>query len=243
MRTSNPAFKRFLEIAATDSQDQMTINGAIHKTLALLVLAIVGASFTWVLAGSNPAAGQTLMIVGAVGGLILAFVTIFSPAKAMLTAPLYAIFEGLLLGGISAYAQAMYPGIALQAVLLTFGTLFALLIAYRSGIVRPTQRFKAGIMAATMAIGLVFVVGFIFSLVGLGRMSIFGSGPIGIVFSLVVVVIAALNLVLDFDFIEQGAKRQIPAHYEWYAAFGLLVTLVWLYFEILHLLMKLQSRD
>ena len=156
--------------------------------------------------------------------------------------PAYAALEGLLLGGVSVGFEAQYPGLVSQAVFLTFGVLAVLLMAYRSGIIRATDNFKLGVVAATGGIGLVYLVGFVMSFFGASIPLIHGSGPIGIAFSLVVVGVAALNLVLDFDFIEQGAERGVPKYMEWYAAFGLLVTLVWLYLEMLRLLAKLQER-
>jgi len=190
----------------------------------------------------NPAAFPW-MIGGAIGGLIFGLITAFKPTAAPYTAPVYAALEGLFLGGISALFELMYPGIVVQAVALTFGTLGALLLAYTSGLIKPTENFKLGITAATGAIFLVYMVSMVMNMFGSGGIGfIHDSGPIGIGFSVVVVIIAALNLVLDFDFIESGAKRGAPKYMEWYGAFGLLVTLVWLYLEILRLLSKLRSR-
>jgi uncharacterized YccA/Bax inhibitor family protein len=158
------------------------------------------------------------------------------------TAPIYALLEGLFLGGISAIFEAQYPGIVIQAVSLTFGTLFCLLLAYRSGIIKVTENFKLGVAAATGGIALIYLATLVLGLFGVRMPFIHESGLIGIGFSLFVVVIAALNLVLDFDFIESGAKSGAPKYMEWYAAFGLMVTLIWLYIEILRLLAKLRSR-
>ena len=172
------------------------------------------------------------LIVGAIVALVLVFKKTWAPALA----PAYAILEGLFLGGISAFYQARFPGIAVQAVALTFGTLFALLGAYQTGLIRPSENFKLGIFAATGGIALVYLVSMVLGFFGIQIPGIFGNGIIGIGFSIVVVIIAALNLVLDFDFIEQGAAVGAPKYLEWYAAFGLMVTLVWLYLEILRLL-------
>jgi uncharacterized YccA/Bax inhibitor family protein len=161
---------------------------------------------------------------------------------APVTTPLYAAFEGVALGGISVIFESQYPGIVSQAVFLTFGTLAALLFAYRSGLVKATENFKLGIVAATGGIALVYLLSFILGFFGMSVPLIHSSGTWGILFSMFVVVIAALNLVLDFDFIETGVERGSPKYMEWYAAFGLLVTLVWLYLEILRLLAKLNSR-
>ena len=183
-----------------------------------------------------------LMMLGIFGGLIVGFVTIFKKEWAPVTSPIYALCEGLFIGGISAIFEVRYPGIVIQAIALTFGTLFCLLTAYKSGMIKVTENFKLGIVAATGAICLIYFVSFIMGFFGASIPMIHSSGPVGIGFSLVVVTIAALNLVLDFDFIEQGSTMGLPKYMEWYAAFGLVVTLVWLYIEILRLLAKLRSR-
>ena len=169
-------------------------------------------------------------------------VTSFKPAWSPYTAPAYALFEGVFLGAISGFFDSMYPGVAIQAVLLTCGTFICLLLAYRSGLIKATENFKLGIVAATGAIGLIYLASFILGMFHIQIPLIHDNGIVGIGFSLVVVVIAALNLVLDFDFIEQGEAKGAPKYMEWYASFGLLVTLVWLYIEILKLLVKLSSR-
>jgi uncharacterized YccA/Bax inhibitor family protein len=182
------------------------------------------------------------MLTGLIGGLIVALVTVFKKEWAPVTTPLYAAFEGVLLGAISLVFNQRYPGIVFNAVALTFGVLAALLLAYRSGVVRPTENMKLGIAAATGGIALVYLVSMGLGFFGKTMPYIHDSGPIGIGFSVVVVGIAALNLVLDFDFIERGAEVGAPKYMEWYGAFGLLVTLVWLYLEILRLLAKLQGK-
>src|SRR5690606_9204169 len=180
---------------------------------------------------------------GAIGGFVIALVTVFKKEWAPVTAPLYALVEGFFLGAISALYNHMYDGIVLQAVMLTFGTLFALLFAYRSGWIRATENFKLGVVAATGRIARVYLatssMGFFDNRIPM----IHESGIVGIGFSLFVIVIAALNLVLDFDFIESGAEQGAPKYMEWYGAFGLMVTLVWLYIEFLRLLAKLNSRE
>jgi uncharacterized YccA/Bax inhibitor family protein len=170
-------------------------------------------------------------------------VTVFKKKWSAVTAPAYALLEGLFLGGISAAFEAKFPGIVIQAVALTFGTLFALLIAYRSGLIKPTENFKLGIFAATGGIALFYLVSMVLGFFHVNVPLINSSSPLGIGFSVVVVIIAALNLVLDFDFIEKGSQMGAPKYMEWYAGFGLLVTLVWLYVEILRLLSKLRSRN
>ena len=242
MRTANPALRAesFTADPYTASAGAMTIRGAANKTFVLLLLAVISASYTWT-QRETPLA-TIAMGGGLIGGFIVALVLCFKKTWAPALAPAYAILEGLFLGGISAFYQARFPGIAVQAVALTFGTLFALLGAYQTGLIRPSENFKLGIFAATGGIALVYLVSLVLGIFGIQIPGIFGNGLIGIGFSIVVVIIAALNLVLDFDFIEQGAAVGAPKYLEWYAAFGLMVTLVWLYLEILRLLSKLRSR-
>lgn len=243
MRSSNPALSAdtFRGARAGFGENAMTIQGTVNKTALALVILMATASYTWNLGVTDPRVPAFTM-VGVFGGLVLAMVTIFKKEWAGTTTPMYAALEGLALGGISATFEARYPGLVSQAVFLTFGTLGALLLAYRSGLVQATENFKLGIFAATGGIALVYLINFVMSFFGSGIPMIHSSGTIGIVFSVIVVGVAALNLVLDFDFIEQGAERGAPKYMEWYGAFGLLVTLVWLYLEILRLLAKMQER-
>lgn len=245
MRTANPALndKTFQNIGTVAASDAMTINGTVNKTGIMLLLLIASAAYTWSqFIEGNFDSLSMWMIIGIIGGLVIAFVTVFKKTWAPVTAPLYAVFEGFALGGISAILESSYPGIVIQAVALTFGTAGCLLLAYKSGVIKATENFKLGIFAATGGIFLIYAVGAIMRFFGSGIPYIHENGLIGIGFSLVVVVIAALNLVLDFDFIEKGAEHGAPKFMEWYAAFGLLVTLIWLYIEILRLLSKLNSR-
>lgn len=247
MRTANPALNSttFTDIARlSDSSRTMTIQGTINKTLLMLILVLVPASWVWnmFLTSGNPQAIMPWLFGGIVGGFIVALITIFKKQWSPITAPLYSVLEGLALGGISAFFEARFPGIVIQAVALTFGTLFCLLLAYKSGIIRATENFKLGVVAATGGIALIYLVTLILGFFGISMPYIHESGIIGISFSVFVVVIAALNLVLDFDFIENGAQSGAPKFMEWYAAFGLMVTLIWLYLEILRLLSKLKSR-
>lgn len=245
LKSSNPAlgekvFRR--DQAGTLAENRMTINGTINKTLILLALVIIPAVWLWdVYYKSGPAAISPWMMGGLIGGLVVAMATIFKQTWAPYTAPVYALLEGLVIGGISAYAEAQFKGIVFQAVALTFGTLFALLVAYRSGVIKVTQKFRMGVVAATGAIFLVYMVSFVIGFFGVSVPFIHTGGTIGILFSLFVVVIAALNLVLDFDFIERGAEQGAPKYMEWYGAFGLIVTLVWLYIEFIRLLSKLRQ--
>lgn len=247
MRTANPALnsKTFTGFGpVVDAPRAMTIQGTVNKTALLLLLVLISSSWTWNLyfGSGTPASVMPWVFVGFIGGFIVAFITVFKKQWAVITAPIYSLLEGLALGGISAIFEAQYPGIVIQAVGLTFGTLFCLLMAYKSGMIRATENFKLGIVAATGGIMLVYVVNLLLGLFGIHMSFIHGSGIIGIGFSLFVVVIAALNLVLDFDFIESGEAGGAPKYMEWYAAFGLMVTLIWLYIEILRLLAKLRSR-
>jgi uncharacterized YccA/Bax inhibitor family protein len=244
MRTSNPALKDNIfrgERAAFG--EAMTVQGTVNKTGVLLICAMATAAWSWNRLLDTPTEVAPLVFGGAIGGLIFALVTIFKKSWAPVTAPIYALLEGLVLGGISVVVNLRYPGIAIQAVSLTFGTLLALLIAYRSGVIRVTDKFRLGVVAATGGIALFYLLSMMLGFFGVHFNSIFGSGLIGIGFSVVVVIVAALNLVLDFDFIETGARAGAPKYMEWYAAFGLMVTLIWLYMEILRLLAKLRNRD
>ena len=257
IRSGNPALKEstFLDLGSGTvvSRDAgaMTLNGTVNKTGILLLLTVLTAAFAWtqsVVTGPDGTAmvapGVTIYALGgAIGGFILAMVTVFKKTWSPVTAPLYALVEGFFLGAISAVFELKYPGIVFQAVVLTFGTLGALLAAYRSGLIRATENFKLGVVAATGGIALVYLVSMGLRLFGKDIPLIHESGLVGIGFSLFVVVIAALNLVLDFDFIESGVEAGAPKYMEWYGAFGLMVTLVWLYIEFLRLLAKLQSRD
>jgi uncharacterized YccA/Bax inhibitor family protein len=253
MKTSNPALSEntFRNLAgagyggSADVTGSMTLNGTVNKTGILLILAIATAAWTWhlFLQSRDYADVMPLMLVGLIGGLIFAMITIFKKEWSPVTAPIYALLEGLVLGGISAALELRYPGIAMQAVSLTFGTLFVLLLAYRSGLIKVTQKFRLGIIAATGGIMVFYLLEMLLGFFGIRFAAINGSGVIGIGFSLFVVAIAALNLVLDFDFIERGVQFGAPKYMEWYGAFGIMVTLVWLYLEILRLLSKIHSRN
>jgi uncharacterized YccA/Bax inhibitor family protein len=254
MRSGNPVLNDNTFQAGTMGEmveERMTLMGTVHKTGILLFLVVISASVTWgMVFTGNTVDGIPQMhpqvwaiaIVGSILGLILALVTYFAPKIAFITAPAYCLAKGLFIGAISAAMEAMFPGIVVQAVGLTFGVLFALLAAYRSGLIKATENFKLGVVAATGGILLVYLATFVLGLFGIGVPYIHGTGLVGIGFSVFVVIIAALNLVLDFDFIENGAEMGAPKYMEWIGAFGLMVTLIWLYIEILHLLAKLRSR-
>ncbi|OEY99133.1 MULTISPECIES: Bax inhibitor-1/YccA family protein [Stenotrophomonas] len=252
MRSGNPALSEstFLDLASgsvvTSPDQAMTINGTVNKTGILLLLTVITAAFAWsqtIGADGQIAPGAMIYAIGgAIGGLILALVTVFKKEWSPVTAPMYALVEGFFLGAISAVFEARFPGIVFQAVLLTFGTLFALLVAYRSGLIKVTENFKLGVVAATGGIALLYLASFVLGFFNINVPVIHEASWLGIAFSLFVVVVAALNLVLDFDFIENGAAARAPKYMEWYGAFGLMVTLVWLYVEFLRLLSKLNQR-
>jgi uncharacterized YccA/Bax inhibitor family protein len=216
----------------------MTIQGTANKALTLLLLVVLAASWAW----SNPVALMPFILPLAIGGLVVALVTIFKKEWAMVTSPIYAVLEGLILGGLSVFFEKAYPGIVIQAVALTFGTLFCLLMAYKSGMIRATENFKLGVVAATGGIAVLYIVDMVMGFFGHRVGFIHESGALGIGFSVFVVIIAALNLVLDFDFIEKGEQAGAPKYMEWYGAFSLMVTLIWLYLEILRLLAKTRRR-
>jgi uncharacterized YccA/Bax inhibitor family protein len=246
MRTSNPALnEQAFRGQGVAYGEAMTLEGTVNKTGVLLLCTAVTAAWTWHLFMQSRSAASILPLLwlGTIGGFIVALVTVFKKTWSPVTAPAYALLEGLALGGISAVLDLRFPGIAIQAVGLTFGTLFVLLLAYRSGLIRVTQKFRLGVIAATGAIMLFYVAQLLLGFFGVHFSTVNGSSPIGIGFSVIVVIVASLNLVLDFDFIESGVRASAPKYMEWYAAFGLMVTLVWLYLEILRLLTKIRSRD
>ncbi|MCP4267809.1 MAG: Bax inhibitor-1/YccA family protein [Candidatus Brocadiaceae bacterium] len=247
-RSANPSlnkntFSNVRGFAFTEKENMMTLQGTVNKTAILLSLALLSAFWVWrqFFIYESPQISMYLL-GGAIGGLIAAMVAIFKPTTAPIAAPVYALLEGLFLGGISSFMEARFPGIVIQAVGLTFGTLFALLFAYKSGLIKATENFKLGVAAATGGIFMVYMVSFILGFFGMNVPFIHGNGIIGIGISGFIVIIAALNLVLDFDFIEHGVEHGAPRFMEWRAALGLMITLVWLYIEILHLLSKLRSR-
>jgi uncharacterized YccA/Bax inhibitor family protein len=245
-KTSNPALNadvfRGQGIAYGEG---MTISGTVNKAGILVICCVATAALTWnmFLNSRSPETVMPLGLLGLIGGFIVAIATIFKKTWAPVTAPLYSLLEGLVLGTASVALEVRFPGIAIQAVGLTFGTLIALLLAYRSGVINVTDNFRLGVVAATGGIALFYVATLILGFFGVRFPSIYGAGPLGIGISVFIVIIAALNLVLDFDFIESGARAGAPKYMEWYGAFGLMVTLIWLYLEILRLLSKLRSRN
>ena len=216
--------------------EKMTITGTVNKIGILFLLLLIGASISWYMPS------QLFMWGGAIGGFIVAMVTVFKKEWSPVTAPIYAGLEGLFLGAISVVYAGAYDGIVFNAVALTMGIFAAMLMTYRSGLIEVTKKFRMGVIAATGGVALVYFASIILGFFGVNLSLVTGSGWMGIGFSLLVIVIAAMNLVLDFDLIDQGAEYGAPKYFEWYTAFGLIITLVWLYIEILRLLGKLQRR-
>ena len=237
-RSGNPVLNKSTFLSSHVQSEKMTINGTVNKTLISLILLITSGYYCFT------SISPIIIIGGAIGGLIVAIITIFKKEWAPITVPIYALLEGCFLGGISCMYNTMYEGIVSNAIFLTIGILLSLLFAYKSGWIKPTENFKLGLVAATGGIFIVYLVNMVMSFFGsqMGIMDINNSSMFSIGFSLFVVVIASLNLVLDFDFIEEGAEKGAQKYMEWYGAFGLLVTLIWLYLEILRLLAKLNSR-
>ena len=238
-RSANPALtsKTFTNMPKLTGE-VMTVGGAANKVFISLVILLLFGYLTFSLEIT------ALTFIGFIGGFLVAILTVFKKNLSPVTVPIYAALEGLALGGISFIFNELYDGIVSQAVFLTLAILFSLLLAYKSKLIKPSENFKLGVVAATGGIFIVYVFSFIMSFFGSGLsvMDIGNSSLLSIGFSLFVVLIASLNLVLDFDFIEEGAEKGAPKYMEWYGAFGLLVTLIWLYIEMLHLLAKLRGR-
>lgn len=250
LKSGNPTLtqKIFDKSASIEAsmQGTMSVRGAINKFGFLMLMIIAGAAYNWHLfEEGNPGMMNTLMIVGIVGGLITGFAISFKPNWAGYLAPLYGLLEGLFIGGISAIFNAAfaksYPGLVMQAVGLTFGVAIAMFLLYNFRIIKATEKFKSVIIMATVGIMIFYALTWILGMFGVNVGFMNDSSLLSIGISLFVVVIASLNLILDFDMIEQGAERGAPKFMEWYGAFGLLVTLVWLYLEMLRLLSKLGS--
>jgi len=244
LRSTNPVLKESAFAGAIPTGETMTIQGTVNKTGLLLLFVVATAAWTWGLSHSpTPEAVYPWMFGGAIGGFVVALVTIFKKEWSPISAPIYALLEGLVLGGISAIFNRAYPGIAVQAISLTFGVMFVMLLAYKMRIVQATRGFKLGVIAATGGIAIVYAINMVMSLFFHTQMSFLNaSTPLGIGISLFVVIIASLNLIIDFDMIETGARMGAPKYMEWFGAFGLMVTLIWLYMEMLRLLSKVRRR-
>lgn len=243
-KTSNPALnENTFEGRVAVAGEAMTLQGTVNKTGVLLLCVVITSAWTWGIAHSQaPEAALPWMMGGLIGGLVFALVTIFKKEWSPVTSPIYALCEGLVLGGISALLERTYPGIAIQAMGLTFGVTAVMLVLYRTGILRATPKFTVGVVAATGGIFLVYMVDLVLGIFGRHVPLLNSAGPLGIGVSAVIVIIAALNLILDFDFVETGVHARAPKYMEWYGAFGIMVTLVWMYLEILRLLSKVRQR-
>lgn len=246
-KSGNPALseKQFEKSLTVDHGDSMTVRGTMNKFGFLMLMVMAGAAFAWQWfdAGKNP---MPLMIGGALGGLVVALVIVFKKEWSGILAPAYAILEGLFVGAISAYFnfifQEKYPGIISHAVLLTFAVAASMYLLYTLRIIKVTERFRSILFVATASIAFFYLLTWILGFFGIHFAFLTTGSTFGIIFSLAVIAIAALNLILDFDMIEKGSEMGAPKYMEWYGAFGLLVTLVWLYLEILRLLAKMNSR-
>jgi uncharacterized YccA/Bax inhibitor family protein len=247
-KSGNPvlAEKKFEQTVNPSNNDVMTQSGTVNKFALMMILVLAAASFTWKAAAEGKDI-MSWMLIGAIGGFVLVLIMAFKPQFSYILGPIYALLEGAFVGGISAYynnAFAAYaPNIVMQAVGLTFGVVIAMFLLYRFGVIKATQRFKSIVFASTAGIAIFYLLSFVLRMFGIDMPLIHESSTMGIIFSLVVVAIASLNLILDFDMIEQGAAMGAPKYMEWYGAVGLLVTIVWLYLEILRLLSKLSRRD
>lgn len=239
MTNGNPLLNENTFTMRVPSEHRMTTSGTCTKGFILFALLVAGAVYTWNLSskGGNP---MPWIWGGLIGGLVLCVITVFKKEWSPFTSPLYAIAEGLFIGAISYFFELQFEGIVAQAIALTFGVLFVMLALFQMRIIRVNDTFRSIIIASTGAIFLVYAAGWILAFFGISIPYIHGSGPIGIAFSLVVVGIASFNLLLDFDLIERGVQHGAPKYMEWFGAFALMVTLIWLYIEILRLLSKLR---
>jgi len=246
-KSGNPALntKIFQDAIVVPGADTMTERGTLNKFFFLFLMVMASATFTWkaFYDGKNV---MPWMLGAAIGGLVIALIMSFKRTLSPWLAPAYGLMEGVFVGGISAVYNNAFektaPGIVMQAVLLTFGAVIAMFLLYRFKIIKATEKFKSVIFTATAGIAIFYLLAIVLRMFHIDIAFIHEGSTIGIVFSLVVVVVAALNLILDFDMIEQGAKQGAPKYMEWYGAFALLVTIVWLYLEILRLLAKMSSR-
>ena len=243
LKTSNPALnEKTFENRVPISGEAMTLQGTVNKTAFLLLCAVATAAWTWWLARTQPEAVSLCLWGGLIGGFVSALVTILKKEWAPVTAPIYALCEGLALGGISAVLNHVYSGIVLQALGLTGAVTAAMLLLYTSGAIRATPKFTIGVIAATGGILLFYMIDLVMGFFGHHVSLLYSNGPWGIAMSVFIVIVAALNLILDFDFVETGVYAGVAKYMEWYGAFGIMVTLVWMYIEILHLLSAMRNQ-
>jgi uncharacterized YccA/Bax inhibitor family protein len=243
MESNNPMFSGRVLDRVEAGEGSMTMQGFINRLGVLMALLLVAGGFTWNLATHDPAAAMPLLVGGCIVGFVLALVTAFVPKISPFTSPVYAIAEGLALGAISAVLEQRFKGIVLSAALLTVTTVFGMLALYKFRILQATEGFVKGVVIATLGVALTYLVSMILNAFGVSVPYIHGNGLIGIGFSAVVLCIAALNLILDFNLVEGSIVNRAPKYMEWYAAFSLLITIVWIYVEFLRLLSKLRSRN
>lgn len=248
-QSDNPTLSQKIFSRSLDQSDTgvMTVRGSIGKFGFLLFMVLAAASYTWYLYYNNQQQTMTtLMWVGIIGGLISVLAICFKPTLAPYLSPAYGILEGLFLGAISAILNdafsEKYPGLVMQAVGLTFGVALAMFLLYNFRVIKATEKFKSTIFAATAGIAIFYVITLLLRVFGVNIPFMYDSSLLGIGISLFIVAIAALNLIIDFDMIEKGAEMGAPKYMEWYGAFGLLVTMVWLYIEILKLLSRFAGR-
>lgn len=242
--SSNPAqigFKNAERVSS--SEGSMTAKGTTTKTLLLLTVLLISSMVSWKFVSGNMELLSPVLWSGMILGLVIAIVLGFKPNLAPILAPLYAIVEGAVVGPITLYFEAMFPGIGLQAVFITAGIFIGMLIIYGYRIIRVTETFKKVIIGLTIGIMIVYLISIIANLFGASIPLIHQGGIVGIGFSLFVITIASMNLLLDFDFIELGERDNLPKYMEWYGSFMLLVTIIWIYIEVLKLLAKLKSND
>ena len=240
--TSNPMVRNPIVDETILDSKPMTIQGSVNKTLLLTGIVIICACLSWIMCGYGYSdRASLLMIVCSIAGLILAMIAFFKPKTSPLTAPAYAVCEGLLVGTVSFMYNSLYQGIVVNAISITLVTLLSMLFLYKTRIIQATEKFRKIIFTATMAIAIFYFVGFIGALIG-HPMTVFNGGLYGIVISVVICAIAAFNFILDFDFIEKGEGR-LPDYFEWYSGLSLLVTVIWLYFEVLRLLAQLNRKN
>lgn len=252
-KTSNPAFSEsaFKNVFnAYSQQNTMTLKGTANKSLILLGVIFAAALVTWKMSFAGNALVVPIMTVALIVGTVFSFITIFKPQKAKVTSVIYAIAEGLVLGAISAMyemstmnAESGSHGIVMNAILLTIALFALMLYLYKERIIQPTKKFTIVLVAATGAIALVYLVDLIMAIFGSSMGFLHSNGPLGIGISLIIVAVAALNFILDFKNVENGVEQGAPEYMEWYCAFGMMMTLVWLYLEVLRLLLKFNSRD
>ncbi len=252
MKSSNPAMAKMEQSLSlgpvdefiVDDSQRMTVEGTINKTGILLLIVVAVGAWAWQTMLNDPGLGRTLMYTGMFGGIVVGLVVAFKPKAAPIGSMIYAALQGLFVGGLSALFEARYPGLVMQAVGLTVAVMFSMLFCYRTGLIKVTETFKKVIIFATMGIAVFYLISIIASFGFGAQISYFqteNASLMSIGLSVVICAVAALNLVLDFDFIERGSENNMPKHFEWYGAFGLMVTIVWLYIELLRLLARFQN--